>query len=416
MELTRRLLSLSVPHPFVATVPGATAVRLAVEKELRVRGWAAALSPADADMLVLCGTGGPDFEEAAARVWAQLPAPRTRAAITDSSMVAVALDRARAELNDPTALSPSARGTDDDGHQGHNMTGKDMNGHQGHDMGHDHNHSSMDMDGGNQGHDMEDMDMELPGGLEMAGRAPDRDGLKLDQLQLVLGPILPFWPAGLVLRLLLQGDVAQSAEVSVLDAGAGTSFWFEALATAAGLDNDGSSGGRGAAARIRAAAAADSLQRFLGVAGWDSASRTGRRLRDELLDPAFEGPLHPRFARWLRRVRGSRVLRWSTNGLGPVGAAAPVCLQGDVTARWLRWTDDIAAVVDSTIIDTVALPERDSGTPAAPNRAAAARAALSVLPSLLAGRELAAVRLIVASLDPDIEALHAHEEAPHHHG
>ncbi len=413
MELTRRLLSLAVPHPFVVTAPGATAVRLAVEKELRVRGWAATLSPADADMLVLCGTGGRDLDDAAGRVWTQLPAPQTRVKITDPSTVAVALDRARAALNDPTPLSPSAPGKDDDGDQGHDMsgghdmTGMDMSG--GHDM------TGMDMSG-HQDHDMTGMDMELPGGLEMAERAPDRDGLKLDQLHLVLGPALPLWPAGLVVRVLLQGDVAQSAEVSVLDAGAGTSFWSTALATATGTDNDGHSGGSGAAARIRAAAAADSLQRLLGVAGWDSASRTGRWLRDELLDPSPGDPLHPRFARWLRRVRGSRVLRWSTNGLGPVGAAAPAYLQGDVTVRLLRWTDDIAAVVDSTIIDTVALPKRDSTKPAVPERAIAARASLSLLPSLLAGQELAAVRLIVASLDPDVEALYAYEKAAHHHG
>ena len=38
----------------------------------------------------------------------------------------------------------------------------------------------------------------------MADRGDDRDGLRLDQLHLPLGPVLPDWPAGLVLRVITQ--------------------------------------------------------------------------------------------------------------------------------------------------------------------------------------------------------------------
>ena len=38
--------------------------------------------------------------------------------------------------------------------------------------------------------------MDLPGGLVMADRMEDRDGLRLEGLHLALGPLLPHWPAG----------------------------------------------------------------------------------------------------------------------------------------------------------------------------------------------------------------------------
>src|SRR5258708_27816729 len=86
--------------------------------------------------------------------------------------------------------------------------------HHGHDMG------GMDMGGGaHDSHDMDGMDMGgmvMPAGLRMAGRGADRDGLKLDQLHVPLGPVLPDWPAGLVVHVTLQGDVVQLAEAHAL--------------------------------------------------------------------------------------------------------------------------------------------------------------------------------------------------------
>jgi hypothetical protein len=55
----------------------------------------------------------------------------------------------------------------------------------------------------------------VPYGRPLPGRAPDRDGVELDQLTVRMGPALPLLPPGLVLEVKLQGDVIQ--EASILD-------------------------------------------------------------------------------------------------------------------------------------------------------------------------------------------------------
>lgn len=52
-----------------------------------------------------------------------------------------------------------------------------------------------------------------PYGRPLAGQFDDRDGLKLDQLQLRVGPFFAPFPAGLTLDAKLQGDVVQEAVV-----------------------------------------------------------------------------------------------------------------------------------------------------------------------------------------------------------
>ena len=54
----------------------------------------------------------------------------------------------------------------------------------------------------------------VPHGRPLAGRAPDRDGLELDQLELHLGPWSPVLPPGLLLDVRLQGDVVQEASIA----------------------------------------------------------------------------------------------------------------------------------------------------------------------------------------------------------
>ena len=51
----------------------------------------------------------------------------------------------------------------------------------------------------------------VPYGRPMAEVAPDRDGLRLDQLTVRIGPFFARFPTGLVLELRLQGDVVQHA-------------------------------------------------------------------------------------------------------------------------------------------------------------------------------------------------------------
>lgn len=53
----------------------------------------------------------------------------------------------------------------------------------------------------------------VPFGRPMAGRAPDRDGLELDQLEVRVGPFFAPFPPGLVLHVRLQGDVIQEVAV-----------------------------------------------------------------------------------------------------------------------------------------------------------------------------------------------------------
>ena len=53
----------------------------------------------------------------------------------------------------------------------------------------------------------------VPYGRPMAERAPDRDGLELDQLPVRVGPFFSPFPPGLVLDVKLQGDVIQEAIV-----------------------------------------------------------------------------------------------------------------------------------------------------------------------------------------------------------
>lgn len=61
-----------------------------------------------------------------------------------------------------------------------------------------------------------------PYGRPMPGRAPDRDGLELDQLSVTLGPWLAVLPPGLVLEVKVQGDVVQEAAVPWSPIAAGT--------------------------------------------------------------------------------------------------------------------------------------------------------------------------------------------------
>ncbi|MCP9971077.1 hypothetical protein LUW74_00380 [Actinomadura madurae] len=188
----------------------------------------------------------------------------------------------------------------------------------------------------------------------MADRADDRDGLRLDVLHVPLGPVLPFWPAGLRVDLVLQGDVVQAAEATAVDSGGGT-FWTEE---------------REAAGRL------DSVSRLLRVAGWEAAAERAAVLRDEALRGAPGDALARRFAAFARKVRRSWALRWMTRGVA------------DVPRRLDGWLREIGASLE--------------GRPCPPR--APWGEVLEAMPSLLEGAELAQARLIVASLDPDLGA------------
>jgi hypothetical protein len=408
VDLTGALLRAGAarPHVLAVTMPGATAVRLAAEEQLRRRGWPTAMTPADADILLVAGNAVGPLTEVVEATWQAMPAPRARAAAARPGEVGEALEAARARLSDRAAqqvLAAAAR------------PGPVRQGH----GGMDHGHGGMDHGSMDHGHGGGGMDM--PGGLPMADRGDDRDGLRLDQLHVPLGPVLPDWPAGLALRLTLQGDVVQHAEAEVLGGGGG-SFWDEPWRRAAAGEHvtTAEASRRGAAAHL------DSLARFLAVAGWDAAAPAGRRLRDDVLAGAQSGRLRRDTGRFARRVARSRVLAWLTGGLGVLTAADAAAAGvtgpalragGDVTARYRRWCAGLAGAAERFDDDSPLRPDGPEPPRGHAGDGPAPSAGLvAVLPRLLAGTELAAARLIVASLDPDLDQFPARAEMGAGHG
>nr|WP_133061668.1 hypothetical protein [Streptosporangium minutum] len=421
-------------------VPHGTRARLLAEAELARRGWRRAGTPAAADLLVVCGSPEESLARAVETIWADTPCPRARVELRDDlrpEQVADALDGAVSRLADGPAQRRDAaervrrqarRGRDgahghgngpEHGRQEHGHGDGPEHGRQEHEDGHDvdgpgHGDGDGDGDEDEDGHGMggpghgDGHGMGGPGGLRMAGRGPDRDGLTLDRLHVPLGPVLPDWPAGLVVETVLQGDVIQRARVRISGGSGVERFWDEPwLAALAGRHVT-----RGEAARRRAASHLDSLGRLLAVSGWDSSATRARRLRDRLLWERPDAGLAEDFARFARRVRRSRSLRWMLRGLGTADASfgPAVRVRGDVVARMERWLAGTEAALGE--LDDRSRLADDEG-PRGPVGERPSESLLAVLPTLLAGAELAAARLIVAGLDPDLDQVRPAYEAPH---
>ena len=351
-------------HVLLVEVPGWWSLRVAVERQVLGRGWQLAESPADADVLVVCGEPGPELGELVDRVWEQLPGPRVRLGLPTVEALDGALDRVATELADTSKQREDARrrSAEPDPAADHG------------DMDHG------DMDHGDMDHgDMDHGDM-APHGIPLAEGGPDRDGLEMDVLHLPLGPILRHWPAGLVLRCAVQGDVVVEASAALLDVAHPAT-----PSPGAGARDD------------RPARLADHACALLSLAGWPDGAASARQVRDALLDGQPGEPTTPPLERLRRRVAGSRTLRWSLRGVGPLGAHTLAGhqlrdrLDGDVHDRLVRMLDHVVESADS------AAPV-DRAHDAAPDDTARIVAAL---PGLVTGMELAAVRLFVASLALD---------------
>ncbi len=372
-----RRWALARPRVLIIAGPGSDRLRWLLEAEADRRGWPLALAPADADLLLTIGPLGPELSVAVDNLWSQVPAPRHRAAVTREE-VAAQLDAAARALAapaayagcpvDPAALlnAPHHAGHEDHPMEEHEETGHSHHTNAGHQMGHDDAHGEdAHGEGAHGGHQMDHMDHGGGvAGLPMAGTAPDRDGLELDELNITLGPILPAWPAGLIVHAALQGDVLSSAAVS----------WVDDTAPAAAPTD----------VAAQRAWAVDVLARFLVVAGWPRAARQARAARTDLagFDASDAARGSAAATRLARTVSRSRTLAWSVRGLGRSAPGHAAEGQGeDVWERVLRWCT-IAAGLETP-------PER-----AAPVLGAAE------LQDLLVGAELAAARLIVASVDP----------------
>ncbi|RZU30812.1 hypothetical protein [Blastococcus saxobsidens] len=412
MDVIARLRAWALARPRVLLVdpPAKVMLRWSVEAELDRRGWRSAASPADADLLVVLGEPGPELAAAVDVLWSQIPEPRHRLDLHHERALAVDLDAgldalvrrsagvvSGADRPSPASLLGTGADADDedaDGegmdhegmdhegmdhegmdhegmdhegmdHEGMDHEGMDHEGmdHEGMDHeGMDHegmDHEGMDHEGmDHEGMDHEGMHMHHSGevaGLPMASTASDRDGLELDVLKVALGPVLPGWPTGLVLRADLQGDVLTSAELAWLDAD---------LLPAARPHPDPQQ------------AALDRLARFLDVAGWSTAARDARRARDGLAADGSDQREAQRQAEAVaRRVHRSRTLSWTAGGIGQ--APSERSSGAGVLDRVRRWCD--AA----------------SGRPVEDPPAAS----LDDIAALVEGVEIGSARLIVASLD-----------------
>ncbi|MQY07897.1 hypothetical protein [Actinomadura macrotermitis] len=358
MVLSARLARFAAARPpsFLVAAPGATGTRLRAEAELRRRDRRCVAAPPAAAVLVVCGRPGAGLGAAVERVWDGMPGPRARVGLGETASreeIAAALET--------TALEPAAPPS----HQ----------------------------------------DEDVP----MADRAADRDGLKLDVLHVPLGPVLADWPAGLALRLTLQGDIVQAAETVVVDAPEGPSFWDGPWLRAAA----GQPVTVGEAERRRAASHLDGIGRLLAVAGWQHAADQARALRDEVLADTPAEALTARYAGFARRVRRSRTLRWMLTDVGVLssetaGRYGLAGYLGDAHDRLTGRLDEIGQALAQ--VDAQALLTGDGG-PRGPIGQRPSGALLAVLPRLMEGAELAAARLTVASLDPDIDQLAVPAEA-----
>ncbi|WP_231251894.1 hypothetical protein [Nocardioides furvisabuli] len=224
-----------------------------------------------------------------------------------------------------------------------------------------------------------------PGGIPLAEGGEDRDGLEMDVLQVRFGPVLPHWPAGLVLRCSLQGDVIVEAQAELVDGAARQED--DVIGPARGIDN---------------------IASLLALTGWDDAAAEARRIRDTALEPG-DGAAGSDLERLRRRVRRSWTLRWSLRGvrrLSDEGAHArglPADAVGDTYDR-------LIGMLDRAVAGVAATAAGDTG------RTNVADRTLSTdhLAPLVTGLDLATARLVLASLDVhELVAGQAEHEVSH---
>jgi len=383
-------------HVLVVEVPGAADVRMAVERGLTARSWVQATSPAEADVLAVCGSAGPRMSAVIAAVWDQMPGPRARVDVVAAAGVPAALEAAAVALldadahrSDATSRPASWTDTDDESDAGEE-TEEDpqSDGREGAGEA-----SDGDKDTGEDHGDM-NMDMPMPGGIGLAEGGQDRDGLEMDVLHVPLGPVLPQWPPGLVLTCTMQGDVVVQATAEVVDPVPGR-----------GLPVTGD------ARRDVIVDRCDAVARLLAVAGWGSAAAQARRLRDDALDGAALPVCAAGVARLSRRITRSRVLRWSLRGLrtatrgpGGVGSAdGPDVHAVELPDRLRGWLEEAAAAavaptgslagMEFTDVEFTDVGFSDVGFSDVGFSDAIPPVAV---PQLVTGLDLAAVRLVVA--------------------
>ncbi|GAA4659930.1 hypothetical protein [Arthrobacter cryoconiti] len=391
-------LSTGRVHVLILEIPGYSLLRMHAEAAITARGWVLAEAPADADVLLVCGEATGTFDEIADGLWNQIPTPRHRTVIVALDAMAATLDSIPTVLTDQQRQLADARqrpqrieqdiGThsDEDTDPGHHSTQEPGHAamHHGHDNGQDHaemrhnghgapatdadtgadmDRGDMEMPGLDMGEmDMSHMDMSGPAGIPLAsGDESDRDGLEMDVTHLTLGPILPHWPAGLVVHCTLHGDIIGEALVELLP----------------GREAAEAPSGPLAGAMVRAAELCDAAGNLLSVAGWEPVAAKVLRVRDELLTETASGRIAARLHRTLRQVARSRTLRWSLAGI-------PKAAGIDARARLHDWLSTAAALLAGE-----PLPADESDWPAT----------LDDVRGALIGQELSTARLVIACIE-----------------
>jgi hypothetical protein len=345
-------------HVLVVEVPGSWLLRAAMERAVLERGWLLASAPAGADVLAVCGRPGPHLAEAVEKVWDQLPGPRVRIEAETEAATVSALDRAAIELSDTPRHQQDARqrSVSPATATGQMQMGMDMD---------------MTMGMG--------MDM-APEGIPLAQGGDDRDGLEMDIPHLRFGPVLRHWPAGLVLRCSLQGDVIARAEAEVVDAGHNSD---ERVTHAKRMDSS----------RLRSAWLCDNITAVVALAGWQDVAGRTRRVRDSLLTEQGAGSAVAALGSLTQRIRRSRLLCWALRDIGvlTIEEARHLRLPSDQTGD--AW-DRLLVMLER------AYGELSTGTPVVADTGAPVDAVAAV-PRLVEGLELATARLAVASLGLD---------------
>jgi hypothetical protein len=268
-----------------------------------------------------------------------------------------------------------------------------------------------------------------PYGRPMTGRAPDRDGMELDQLPVTVGPFFPPFPPGLVLHLKLQGDVVQVCEL-------GDNPYIGETRAAAGPF---AAAARGDAVPLRALEFARARHHLTWTASFlrvQGLAALGRRVLT-LAGRVDAG--HADAVRRLRRaLEATRALSWATagvglleadcvggHGLGPVARAAGVAQDarlgaaaydrlgfepvvgggGDARARWRQRLDEAAQALE--LAGRAGERRWEPGQPLEGPRgsvdAPASARLLALLPDLLPGLEWGDAVTTITSLDLDVE-------------
>ncbi|HJT92518.1 MAG TPA: hypothetical protein VJ777_11315, partial [Mycobacterium sp.] len=108
MELTRRLQcwAFARPHALLVDAPGSATLRWQMEEELGRRSWDLALTPADADLLVVLGQPGPELSAAIEELWTQMQHPRRQLHIRNEADIADGLRAAASALLQRTDDDP----------------------------------------------------------------------------------------------------------------------------------------------------------------------------------------------------------------------------------------------------------------------------------------------------------------------